>query len=566
MKFPKNQEDRERVYIGLRDSCGISRGDRGSRYAARRTWYLRGAEGPNMSRYNKLAGAIRDLTAFLFAAEMTRFGVKVPRKHAGELADQAMIASQVFGEVWHDNDCAAIVTRAIEWACVYDTIPVKILKTAQGPELYLLHPGNFGVLREGVPYIDRQEAFCEWYSMGVSELERSLEYHPDGKDLFRAIASSATTGAPLAPQQALASAQGRLQFASISPNMVGTAGIGFSLGPEPMEDEPQVECCELWVWDDELGAYDEEKKKPKGDYRVVDMHIGTDIVMWDRPCPSDWTGSHPYVLVTPEPDLGYLWGHSKVEPLIPLQAWREELMNQISERIKLQLKPPRSFTGWGGLNEDRVAALNRPNGFLNNPNLTGKVETFAPEMPPDAFAEVKEIDKMFSERLGLKGLLEGQADPSVRNTGQAGIMTSLASAGIRQQSLIIEDQVEEIATKFFRILQVHDDDTYVYREGDEEEKPKTFLLSQLPKETVIKVAAHTSSPLYAERLETKAAALHKEGLLDADDYIHMIDLPLADLLGPKAKRKAKAKAEKVEEAEVFKLETERAKATRPRSR
>jgi len=570
MKFPAKQEERELVYIGLRNSCEISRGDRSARYAARRAWYLRGTEGPNMCRYNKLAGAIRDYVGFVFAAEMTRYGIKPPRQYSSDrtVIAQAMVASNVFGEAWHDADCAAAINTGLEWASVYDTIVVKVMKTAKGPDLYLIHPGNFGVLREGVPYLDRQEAFVEWYRMGVSELERSLAYHPDGKDLFRRIASQATTGAPLAPAQALTSAQGRLQFSSISPTMVGTAGIGFPIGPEPMEDEPTVDCAELWVWDDELGDHDETHDPPrrKGNYRVVDMHVGTDLVMWDREAPQDWKESHPYVFLTPETDLGYIWGRSKVEPLMPLQQWREDLMNKIGQRIELQLKPPRTFTGWGGLNEDRVALLNRPNGFLNNPNLSGKVETFSPEMPPDAFAEIKEIDRMFSERLGLKGLLEGQADPSVRNTGQAGVMASLASAGIRTQSLIIEDQIEEIATKFFRILQITDQGEYVYQEAEGEQPAERFLLAHLPGDTVVKVAAHTSSPLYAERLEAKAAALHKEGLLDAEDYLNMLDIPLHELLGPKAKRMQEQKAAKLEAVERTKLETDRLKAIRPRAR
>lgn len=554
MKFPTDREKREAVYLGLRQSCDISRGDRGARYAARRSWFLRGSEGPDTARFNKLAGAIRDLTAFLFAAEMTRYGVKVPKEYAEEMIEEAMSATITFGEAWHDADAPAIVKMGLEWACVFDSMIVKILKTQAGPEVYLIHPGMFGVLREGVPHLDRQEAFCEWYTMGVAELERQLRFHPDGAELFHAIASEATVGMPMAPAQALSSAQSRLVMSMVTPNMVGTAGVGFPMGPEPMEDEPTVTMAELWVWDDDLGELDPVSGKRKGNYRVVDMHEGTDRITFDRECPTDWTGTHPYTFITPEPDLNYIWGHSKVEPLIPLQRWREDMFNKIGARVDLQLRPPRSFTGWGGLNDERVAALNRPNGWLNNPNMSGKVETYKPDMPPDAFAEIKEIDRMFSERLGLKGLLEGQADPNVRNTGQAGIMASLASAGIRQQSLIIEDQVEEIATKFFRILRLTD--KAEYHVG----KEKAFLLDQLPEGTMIKVAAHTSSPLYAERLEQKAATLFKDGLIDGEDFIQLMDVPMQELLGPKAKRLQQGKAEKFEEVEKTKLETERIKA------
>ncbi len=559
MKFPKDAIEREQIYRGLIRSCDVSRADRGAQYQYRRAWYLRGSDGSDAARYNKLRGAIRDLTGFLYAAEMTRFGVKVPRRFSEELLEEAEVARDVFAEAWHNAECPTIMKTALEWACVYDTMLVKDLRTAAGPEKYLVEPSMFGVLNEALPFLDRQEAFCEWYAMGVSELERKLRGHPDGTALFNQIASQATAGTLQSAAQPLTAAQSRLVMSMVTPNMVGTAGIGTGRGPEPQVDEPTVEMAELWVWDDDLGEKD-DKGVPTGNYRVVDVHIGTDLVVWDRQAPEECENSHPYTAITPDPDLRYFWGHSIVEPLIPLQRWREDMFNKIGARIDLQLKPPRTFTGWGGLNDERVNLLNRPGGWLNNPMLSGKVETYSPEMPPDAFAEVKEIDRMFSERLGLKGLLEGQADPNLRSTGQAGILTSLSSAGIRQQSLVIEDQIEEAATKFWRVLRQTDDTPYV-TPGEKE-----FLLSQLPEGTVIKVAAHTSSPLYAEQLESKAANLYKAGLLTGEDLVYLLDMPFAEILGPKARRLQEAQAKGEQEKDEMRTAIDWAKATRPRSR
>src|SRR5262245_51034897 len=62
----------------LIEKCAASRSQRKSRYATLRQWYLRGSNGNEPARYDKLLSFVELLASHLYAPDTTRFYVKMP--------------------------------------------------------------------------------------------------------------------------------------------------------------------------------------------------------------------------------------------------------------------------------------------------------------------------------------------------------------------------------------------------------------------------------------------------------------------------------------------------------
>ena len=153
-------------------------------------------------------------------------------------------------------------------------------------------------------------------------------------------------------------------------------------------------------------------------------------------------------------------------------------------------------------------------------------------------------------------LHQGVGDAGVRAGQQASVMAALASARPRKRAFIIEDQIEEGATKLFRVLRRMDTTAYPTPSGGE------FLLSQLPDTVSMRIASHTSSPLYDESTERKANQLLKAGAIDKAEYVEMIDPPMSDALRAKARKLEKSQAEARKQMIEMKHQEQMARATK----
>jgi hypothetical protein len=263
------------------------------------------------------------------------------------------------------------------------------------------------------------------------------------------------------------------------------------------------------------------------------------------------------VAVVPYPDPQYFWGASYVEALTPLQAWREQRMNDIDELLGLNLDPPRSASGMMGITEEKLLALRKRGSVLFSATPGGEIKEHRPQLPPDAFAEIQQIDAMFGEQAGLPNILAGGGNDAMRSGGQASTLATMASGRVRKRALVIEDLLEQLATKLIR-LERESNDT-VYHTPDKQE----FLLRQkIPASVEARVSAHTASPIYAEQLAAKADRLLKAGAIDLPTYVELLDPPMVEQLREKARLLQESKGELAK----ARLEIERTKASRPRGR
>ena len=497
MIIPSNPDQREQLYGEVSEKCLISRQDRIAQYSTLRSYFLFGA-GPEAkpANFNKIFPHIDTLSSFLFAADTTRFsivlgaGVKAEAEHkkTGPLIRR-------LNDKWSDSNADIVMGQAVNWALVYNSMFIKLIQRGRDTTPYLVDPSSFGVLREDQTQLDKQEAFVHTYFTTRSQLERDLHSHPNLKSIMsRVNATQQETTQMMAGVQRIITSQ--FSGAGLNQNMIGnaTAPLQNTLMYKPKVGEEVIEMQELYVWNDE-----------ENDYQIVTIF---------------YHGEHPFIQICPNPAPDYFWGYSEVERLIRLQDMREHRMNQVSNLLDRAADPPTALTGWMGLVDEKNFALSKVGGVLSSSEMGAKVEQFRPVVPPDTFTEIREIDHMFSEMSGISNVLSGRGETGVRSKGHASELARLGSSRPKKRALVIEDSLENLATKYLKLDQQHNPDPLRTPDGQE------FISEQFTKDFMVKVDAHSSSPVFMEDLKHDATELLKAKAITRSMYVKLIHPPM----------------------------------------
>ena len=510
MIIPSNPIDREQLYSEVANKCLISRDDRISQYNTLRSYYLFGS-GPESrpAGFNKIFPHIDTLSSFLFASDTTRFSIilgagvnaEVEHKKTSPLIRR-------LNDKWSDSNADIIFGQAVNWSLVYNTMLIKLIQRGRETTPYLVDPSSFGVLREDQCQLDKQEAFVHTYYTTKSRLERDLQGHPNLKDIMNRVSVSQqdTTQMSAGVQRIITS---QFAGASLSQNMIGNtyAPLESSLMYRPKVGEEVIEMMELYVWNDE-----------ENDYQIVTMASGG-VCIYDR-ANFFYHGEHPFIQVCPNPAPDYFWGYSEVQRLMRLQDMREHRMEQITNLLDRAVDPPTALTGWMGLVDEKNFALSKVGGVLSSSEMGGKVEQFRPSVPQDTFAEIREIDHMFSEMSGISNVLSGRGETGVRSKGHASELARLGSARPKKRALVIEDSLEVLATKYLKLDQQHNPDPLRTPDGQE------FISEQFTKDFMVKVDAHSSSPVFMEDMKQDAMELFKAHAITRKTLVQLIHPPM----------------------------------------
>jgi hypothetical protein len=283
--------------------------------------------------------------------------------------------------------------------------------------------------------------------------------------------------------------------------------------------EDTVEMTELWVWNDETN-----------DYQVV-TKADPDVIIYDRPGETVFLkGECPFVQVCPNPLYDYFWGMSEVQRLIFLQQLRNKRMAEILDLLSKQVSPPTALIGFTGIMDEKNFALNRAGGLLSTDMPSAKVEKLAPQIPPDLFREIGEIDLMFEEASGIVSVLQGRGEQGVRSSGHASQLARLGSSRAKKRALIIEDSLEKLATLYLKCMQAYNSTHFTDING------LPFIADQFTNDFVVKVDAHSNSPIFTEDQRTLAFNLFKAGVIDKESLLDMLDPPMKQLLKDRLKK------------------------------
>lgn len=495
-------------------ACRASRERRLEQYSINRRWYLYGTDEGMVSPWNKIYSHLDLVTSMLYASDSTRFSLRMGTNAPKSDKKKTQSFGKKITEEWNSSNADMVYGQAVLWALIYDSAFVKHIRRAGSIEPFLVDPGSFGVYREDTMMLDRQEAFCHWFYMTQSDLERRLRFHPKKNEILQGLSAAmakrdiASSVPPLIE---------RVTMNALNPNLVGEANIQLDTLPEYMADVsvPLIEMAELWLWND-----------TEDDYQVVTM-AGNDSIVYDRrniflPRMKDMEAEHPFVQVCPNPLYDYFWGVAESARLIPLQQELNDAHQDIKRLYKKQVDPPTQWEGMG-LVEEKLNAYNSPGA-----QIAGDIGTKAHQgtwtIPAEAHTRIEKIEQQFEDTSGVTNVLAGRGESGVRSAGHAGKLLTAGSSRPKKRGLTIEDSLEKGATLYGKVI-FCDDDTPLY---DEDEIK--FIPAQMDPHFFVEVDAHSNSPVFMESQMEKAEFLYKAKAINRKRLIQMVNPPMQDEL------------------------------------
>jgi len=509
MRIPKEPVARENFYLDLIEKCLVSREQRKVDYSSLRSYYLFGNAPDDVPAiYNKIYPHIDQLTSFLYSAETTKFSIHTGASVSEDEQIKVPTLSKALNDEWLNSNADQVFSTAVTWSLCYNTTFVKLVIN-NGIHPYMVEPACIGVLREDSPYTDRQEAIVQTYYITKSELYDRLYSHPQRDAIVKRVMSTQHE------RTEIANGIQRIILSQSNPTMYGNVNLDLSGNPtyKAQVSEDTIEMVELWVWNDETK-----------DYQVV-TKADPDVIIYDRTGESMFLkGELPFVQICPNPLYDYYWGASEVQRLIYLQQLRNKRMTEILDLLAKQVSPPTALIGFTGILDEKNFALNRAGGLLSTDMPSAKVEKLAPTIPPDLFREIGEVDLMFEEASGIVSVLQGRGEAGVRSSGHASQLARLGSSRAKKRALIIEDSLEKMATLYLKLMQVYDNTHYTDTRG------MKFIAEQFTKDFVVKVDAHSNSPIFMEDSRKMAFELFQAGVIDKESLLDMIEPPMKQLL------------------------------------
>ena len=509
MRIPETPVERQAFYVDIMQKCLVSQGERQAQYSSLRSYYLFGADSNSApAHFNKIYPHIDQLSAFMYSADTTRFSIKLGASVPDVYKKKVTSLTKALHDYWTASNADQVFGQALNWAFCFNSTFLKLI-WRNGIHPYMVEPGVFGVLREDTPYTDRQEAMVNEYYMTKSELYSRLYAHERRDEILSRIA--------LAEQQTKKYPDGveRLVTSAIDPTIYGNVQMNLAgnMNYTPQIAEPTVKMRELWIYDDSVD-----------DYLCVTI-ADPDIVIYDRSSESMFLkGEQPFVQICPSPQYDYYYGQSEVQRLVFLQEMRNKRTGQILELLDKQVSPPKAFIGFQGIMDEKMFALNRPNGMIATDMPNAKVEEFTPNIPNDLFREIAEIDAMFAEASGITSVLSGRGETGVRSQGHASQLARLGSSRAKKRALTVEDSLEKIATLYLKMMMVYDSTVYKDDDGNE------FIARQFTNDFVVKVDAHSNSPIFMEDARELAFNLFSAGVIGKASLLEMVEPPMKERL------------------------------------
>ena len=514
-----------------------------------RAYYYTGTSDGAVAVYNRCFPHIERLGAFLYSPTDVRFDIEFDETEDEAIHAMGHAGARYLNREFHRRNLDLNFAAAVDGGLVDGCNILKSVWGHDGLEGWVIRPQFFGVLREDIEDLDRQEAFVHSTYMTPSALERTLVNHPDVKSIMGKIEAATLQkkeGEDFSDdyfhQIIVGGTQPVSTTTSSGSGMVGIVGV-----PTPVLDAKVaaslVRVDELWVMDAERDDYTtirlvnsadeiiEGREKRRNLCGLTDS-LGKD---------SEMKGFHPFIKVCPNVVDGYFWGQSEIAQIYRLQDDLNEQIRAITRLTRLRADPPRSATGFAGMNLEKYKAFKRPGGFVSEENPNAKMSEHAPDIPQELFTRLDKTIAMFDDVAGFTAMLKGEGDQGVRSQAQAQALSRNASPRMRDRALLVERQCAEWGEFNFRMLAAKNAEIF-----NAAAKNK-FLLSQLPEDAKVVVDSHTSSPVYQEDAEKKAFALQKAGAIDAADLIMLTHPPHEDILRARAKAREEAQQKLIQQ-------------------
>jgi len=544
MRIPSKLADRSTFVEDVITKCLASREDRCASYKTLKQYYLYGREGsPDTAEnvfgtINKIWSHLDQVVSFLYSQDTTRFSVEIGKSVAEAELLKCPALNEAVNDHWHTSDTDIRYGDALLWSLVYGSMFIKPRWHTDHIIPDVVEPHNVGVWREDVQGLENQEAFVHLYRIPESQLEYELTI--SGHKDVKAIMKEAVPNLVGNEESDVSQPINRITTSSAEPSVTGEVdqALGPNLTYSPKMPIPMVRMHELYVYDDEIK-----------DYRVFTI-ANPFVLVYDRPMGKMYLPNEmPIVQLCPYPVHDYFFGLSLTERLIGLQMMRNTRWDQVQHMMEMQARPSSFGTGQYGTADELQDALDSPNGLvLGEQGAT--MEKQVVTIPDDLFAEISYIDSQFDETDGTTPIMSGKGEQGVRSEGHASQLLRVGSSRAKRRALVVEDSLEELATMYLKILQKYSDAKY-RAESAGREPGLIFVAAQFTDDFMVKVDAHSNSPLFMQDLTQMAQLLFKAKAIDREELIEMLAVPMKDLLKLKLKTK-------IEPAEARQAQQERA--------
>jgi hypothetical protein len=526
----------------LIDQCMISREDRRIRNRLWRQLYYTGDMGAAPSKYNRCYSHVDKLSSYIFSPADVRFTLDFEGSTLPEWAPKAERAAIYLNRKFNRAGCGAVFAQANETSLVEGAAIVK-LTWGPGGRLQPWHirPSFFGVFREDIEDLDRQEAFVHSFYVTKDGFARMIANHRDRLELAARVSismSQASAGDLTGDSYFHEIVAGGMAPISYTPgasnagtqygNVAITAPQTPQLAPDVAADLIRVD--DLWVWNDDLEdwttlRYVEPFLLLEGRYQKRNL--------------SDIKGRHPFTKVSSNNLPGYFWGRSELANLYMPQNQLSRRTDNIDSIFNLRAKPPRAFSGFQSLTDEKARALLSPGGSITEQAIGAKVDDLAPEMPAEALAYLEKLEEIFDDVAGFTNILSGEGEPGVRAGVHAGTLLRTSTPRLRDRALLVEHQCGNFGNDCLGMLRTKDPMVLIADDGTK------FTLDQLPADAEVTVDSHTSSPAFVDDNRQVAFALAKAEAIDGETLIEMLHPPREELL------KARLRARQAEQAKFL---------------
>jgi hypothetical protein len=520
-----------------------SANERGMVYTRANQYYYQGTYNVQGAIYNKTKSFIERLSGFLMQPTDVRFAVVFDSTEPDDVLDRAQVVSEKITADYRNTDSDITFSEALTHSLVNGCYLLKHVPAERGFKISPVHPQNFGVLSETTLDLDEQEAFCHVTYPTISRLRSNLEDmgHPDAKAIMAAILDASPTERnqeePTYFHQLVVGGLQPLGNVGDAPSAAGVVNV-FPV-PTPWRPQrklqPTVKHCELWIKD----------ANRSGDYTTIQFVYGAKpIIIWgdnQRTNLSKIAGHNSFVKVQAQQTPGYFWGRSMIADVQMLQDVLNKRLRDIKIMWDRNVNSPQVFSGFTSVTEEQYFKIINEGGFLNDPNPNAKANKLIDPPPENYLAELDFLFKLFDEAAGFSPIMGGQGEPGVRAGVHAQTLIRTSSPRLIDQAARIERQLALSGYLSLRLMQAMDPSIYSTSNGND------FTLEDLPEDYQVQVDSHSASPAFAEDNRQVAIALARAGAIDAEDLIHMLHPPGAELLLARLRQRKKEQAQQAKE-------------------
>lgn len=548
LRVPTDRKELIKFALETVGICNASQGTRAAYYRVLNVISETGrADGDSRSLINLLYAHLDRLAAHLYSPTDLKFSIDFENMYPPVIGEQGEVAADVLTRDWERNNTDMVFGQGVFESLRFGSCFLKQWTEQEGedqtnvPRSSLVMPWQFGVYREDINNLGKQEALCETIPLSLPEVWSRIAHMPNAEYLYRQISANSKKGGgddsfssfnhsllSTSPLSTGDTGLTRMQPGGIVQLAADTGGgpPGTVLAAE------MVKMYELWV-------------KDADDYTTIQI-IEPDILIAPRFKKSNllFGGGiksmlHPYTLIQPNQAWGNVWGRSELEDLAAPQELLSIWTDDLKRLFGLQIDKILGFQGGDDIPEERYGQM-RAAGFINA-GMGSTITDLTPKMPPEGLQMLDFMIKIINMIGGFDNILSGQGEPGVRAGVHADTMMKTASPRLRDRSLLVERQCAAAGDLRLSLMEAKDG-SHFWTDGSNEaaiEKSK-FILADLPEDRRVTVDSHSSSPIFADDHQQLIAFGVKAGFVDGHSAIDELPFPHKKKLQQRLKAKEEA--------------------------